>query len=247
MTYLRAWLAAVATALLLTGCGRDEPAIEVAPAAYDFGRVLHGTTHSHRFRITNHSARTVSLQARANCGCFAVGSDLPPALGPGESAALSVLYSSGAVPVGPVRGKFVTLTTDHPDAPEIVVPLRAESYVAFEVIPKYLDLGRVDGRPENYAPRRVAIRPMRGYQVAVAGLFAMPSDTFDVTEGREAEDAWVEIRLRPDAWRPPDRPFHGQIKFDLKVTDPDGTVTVHRDPYVTVQARFALPVEPVKR
>ncbi len=233
-------LLALLGTLLQTGCGGGSDVVSLSPTEQDFGRVLYGSTRTRSFALTNSSARTVAVQVKVNCGCFAVGSNVPPALAPGESAEISVLYSSAAVAVGPVRGKFLTITTDHPDAAELIAPLKAESYMAYEVTPSEIDLGRLDGRPESYATRRVTLRPLAGHTIQIERLLAQPSDAFDLQHGETDGVLWLDITLRRAAFRPPGSQFHAQVKVDLRLTAPGGS-TESIGTFVNLRARWALP------
>lgn len=206
--------------LSLGGCGGNKAPVVVSPATYDFGRVLKGVRPQHIFKLTNNSKRVVQFTAQANCSCFAVAQGLRP-LDPGQTLEFRVLFDTTALPAQVVRGKWVTIHTDHPDVGSIVVPLTGEIYRAYTFGPDSFSLGKIDGRPANYEPRLLTIRPLEGHTIRLKGSFQMPP-VFDVT-AKSTKNGGLDmsLTLKKDARRPVG-PFAPRVRLDLEVTSPSG-------------------------
>jgi len=238
-------LATLLASLCLSACGGSESGLGISPGEFDFGRVLWGTRGEARFTVTNRSDRTVAIRPRVNCGCFALATGWRPALAPGESTECVVLYSSGAVPAGPLKGKFLVVETDHPDARELLAPLLGESYRAFELTPSEVMLGRIDGRAGNYEPHLLRLTPLAGHQVRVVRTSAAPPDFFRITERREGDATIFEVRLLESAHRPTGTLLHAQVKISVELTGADGSSS-REDSLVTLKGLWALTEPPAK-
>jgi hypothetical protein len=230
---------------LLPGCGDADSALVLEPGRHDFGRVLWGSRSEARFTLTNHSDRTVAIRPKVNCGCFALAAGWRPALAPGESTECVVLYSSGAVPAGPLKGKFLVIESDHPDARERLAPLVGESFLAFELAPSEISYGRIDGRPENYEPRTIRLTPLRGYQVRLRGVTAAPPDFFTITERTEGDAIVLDVRLLKSAHRKQGTVFSAQLRISWEATTPEGEA-IHNDSSVNLKGLWSLPDPPPK-
>lgn len=205
--------------LPLSGCGsRDDPLV-VSPRTFDFGRVLKGQQPDHLFTLTNHSKRVVQFTAQANCACFAVAQGLRP-LDPGQTLEFRVLFDTTALPPQRLRGKWISIHTDHPEVGSIVVPLNGEIYGAYDFDPDSFNLGRIDGRPANYNPRVVSIRPLEGHKIRLKSSFQMPP-VFDVSSEPAGGGLDVSFTLKKEARRP-EGPFNPKIRLELEILAPDG-------------------------
>lgn len=208
--------------VLASGCGEKTQVVVVSPTTYDFGRVLKGQQPDHPFTLTNNSDRIVKFKAQPNCACFAVAQGLRP-LDPGQSLEFRVLFDTTALPPQEVKGKWITIHTDHPDVGGIVVPLEGEIYRAYTFSPETFTLGRITGEPRNYQAKVVHIRPLEEHTLKVLGNFQMPA-VFDVeVKPVKAGGIDVHIALKKDARRPIG-PFRAKIRLDLEVTARDGEV-----------------------
>lgn len=214
----RAWLV-LPLLLLAAACGDEQALIEVSPAMHDFGRVMQGETREFSFTLTNHSDRTVGFKAVPNCSCFATAHGLRP-LDPGQSQQFHVLLDTTNL-TGPVKGKWVTLHTDHPDVPGVVVPLEGEIFEAFTWTPERFRLGEIDGRPANYEPRVIRVRPQSGYTVRLERAVPVPAiltcKVIPVDSG--GFDVAVSI---PRDIRRPIGPFRAHVRLELALTAPSG-------------------------
>ena len=205
----------------LGGCGNADP-ISVSPSTHDFGRVLKGDQPDTVFTLTNNSDRVVGFKAQANCACFAVAQGLTP-LDPGQSLQFRVLFDTTALPPQVVQGKYVTIHTDHPDAPALVVPLEGEIYRAYTLTPADFNLGRIDGRPRNYESRYVNIRPLEGHTLRVEDIFQTP-EVFKI-EAKDVGAGGIDVSITlEEAARRPISPFQGKVRLSLEATASDGSV-----------------------
>jgi hypothetical protein len=222
----------------LSGCGGKQDLVAVRPATYDFGRVLKGQQPSHVFTLTNNSDRVVTFKAQPNCSCFAVAQGLRP-LDPGQSMEFRVLFDTTALPPQEVKGKWVTIHTDHADVGSILVPLKGEIYRAYTFGPEDFGLSRIDGHEQNYEPRTVMIRPLEKHVVRYRGNFQMPP-VFDVEVTRPAEGGLdIHLSLKKDARRPVG-PFHAKVRIDLEVVSASGEAR-NEERLVEFQGFWALP------
>jgi hypothetical protein len=238
---LAALLAACALPAL-AGCGSPDKPLTVSPPSHDFGAVLQGETRRKTFRIENHGGRTVGFAARANCSCFAVAQTLRP-LDPGQTMEFTVIFSTTSTPAQRMRGKYITITTDHPDQSAIVIPLEGEIYRAFDVRPALFELGIIEGGPKDHEPHEVIVQPVQGRSVTVRGVDTVPKDVFDVhMKPFQVGGTTVTFVLREDARRPRG-PFHVQARLQLDVRAPDGRLH-HERAIVRFRGLWAAEPEP---
>ena len=224
----------------LAGCGTSDGIVEISPLSYDFGRVQQGALPTATFTIKNGSNRVVSIMPQANCSCFAVerGKSLRP-LDPGDSMDVKVIFDTTAKPPGPVQGKYITFSIDHPEQPSVVVPLKGEIYKSFNISPAMINLGRIDGRPRNYEPRVVSVRPQSGYKVRLKRMAATP-DVFDVKTVDSPSGGFdVSLQLRQGGRPRPLGAFRADVRLELELTAPGGKVFAQR-PVVKIQGSWAL-------
>ncbi len=233
-----------AVAIPATGCGSGDAPIVVLPAKLDFGRVMLGQTRRFKFTLRNNGNRTVGFSARANCACLAVAQSLRP-LDPGKELEFTVILATKTLSPKKITGKYVAIRTDHPDQGEIIVPAEGEVFRAYDIRPTKFDWHTMDGRPKNYEPRTVIVRPVAGQSVEYEGLIAMP-DVFDAkAEPFGDRGLKVHLTLRKGVFRPIGR-FNAQLRIRLKVTLQDGTV-FRDEPIINVRGRWALKPPPRRR
>ena len=179
-------------AFTTTGCGDDPAApVTVSPTRHDFGEVRHGRIVNQVFTITNHSDGPVTItMAKPNCSCFQVVRQPSPRLAAGESTQFEIEFNSGSKPPQRIRGKYVQVRTDHPDAAQTTVPLEGVIFSPFYTEPRdALFFPMVTGKAEDFAPRTIKIRAEDGYEVSleqglenyVGGFHVKDPGVFDVT------------------------------------------------------------------
>lgn len=210
----------------ISSCSDERLLVEVTPPSHDFGRVLHGETPEAVFTVKNNTERTLSLRAQANCGCFGVAQRILPLL-PGESSKFAVQFKTTAVPPQRIRGKFVTLVTDHPKVSEVVVPLTGEIYRAFDLVPQEFNLGRIDGRPQDHEPKRVALRALPGFEVKIRSAKAAPENVYDIQIEPAEGGADIVIALRKGVKRRRGA-FLDRVSLEVEVTDAQGRTKLDR-------------------
>ncbi len=236
----RTWPLLLVALLALAGCGHGEGLVEITPKTYDFGRVQQGTLPTATFTIKNGSDRVVSIMPQANCSCFGVerGKSLRP-LDPGDSMKVNVIFDTTAKPPGPVQGKYVTFSLDHPKQPSVVVPLKGEIYKSFNLNPAMVNLGRIDGRPRNFEARVVSVTPQSGYTVRLQRVAATP-DVFDIeTVDTPSGGIDLSLSLRQGGRPRPLGAFRADVRLELELTAPGGKVFQQR-PVVKIQGSWAI-------
>lgn len=219
------------------GCGSSDAAIAVSPTTHDFGDVHLGDTRRHTFVLRNDSARTLGFRAKANCSCFKVAQSLRP-LDPGKELAFTVIFETARLSPKKLTGKYITIATDDPDIEPLIVPLTGQVIRTYDIRPTVHNRGRIVGRPEDYEPFKVLVRPLAGHTAAFEGIVATP-DVFDVeSEPVDAGGIAVALRLRKDTWRPLGT-FLAQVRLKLAITSPEGAIR-REEPVVTVKGFWAV-------
>ena len=122
---------------------------------------------------------------------------------------------------GLVKGKWITLHTDHPDMPQVVVPLEGEIFEAFTLTPESFRFGTIDGRPANYEPRVIRVRPQSGYAIRLERAVAVPAILATKVIPLEAGGFDVAVSIPRDIRRPIG-PFRARIRLELALTAPEG-------------------------
>lgn len=107
---------------------------------YSFGKVRQGTTAVHDFVFTNIGTEELKiLSSRAGCGCTLVKSSTSAA--PGATGVIGVSFNTGGY-VG-LKRKTVTVDTNDPTKPNLVLTFEADVYEELSVSPQSLALGVV--------------------------------------------------------------------------------------------------------
>lgn len=121
---------------LAPGLGPFEggPRIEVAEAIHDFGKIPPGETRQHEFVYRNLGSEPLEVkQVRTSCGCTTTG-EWDRRVEPGESGRVAIKFSSGSY--SGVLQRNVTLVTNDPRQPQLVLQVKAQIWAPFEVNPK---------------------------------------------------------------------------------------------------------------
>lgn len=133
---LAGWVVTVVAQPLASGLGPVEggPRIEVAEAIHDFGKVPPGETRQHEFVYRNLGSVPLEVkQVRTSCGCTTTG-EWDRRVEPGESGRVTIKFSSGNYS-GELQ-RNVTLVTNDPRQPQLVLQVKAQIWAPFEVNPK---------------------------------------------------------------------------------------------------------------
>ena len=120
------------------------PKLEISPGVFDFGLVWQGQAVEQHFTVKNLGAAPLTLALRSSCGCIVAGKpESPLAAGATTSFTLSfdtrsVHFQAGATPQDPYVAqvaKYVTLTTNDPDRPELRIEVRGTVRALFLATP----------------------------------------------------------------------------------------------------------------
>jgi Protein of unknown function (DUF1573) len=121
-----AWLGAALTAAAVSAGPEtpvEGPRIAVAPASFDFGRVLQNKTLRKAFEVTNTGDRDLAIEGvSTTCGCT-VTEEIDGPIAPGESAPLRVQFQTRSY-LGRVERKVLIRSND-PRHPRTEVTLSA--------------------------------------------------------------------------------------------------------------------------
>ena len=230
-------LAVGAVCLLPVGCGSSEDAlVSVTPTEHDFGRIRHGDVKYQDFTIRNNSERAIAIsKAEPNCGCFKTVPMRKRRLDPGQETVLKIKFESGAVPAQRLKGKFVHVMTDHPEAQGLKIPLEGHIFapVALSVeggLDK-LYFGLI-GNEASQAPRKCFIRREPRYEAeldtsvqtfekgyAIRPLTLEP--LFDVDIEPTKDGYAIAVALKADAANPGQgHQLMGSITFRVRESGP---------------------------
>jgi hypothetical protein len=117
------------------------PRIEMAETGHDFGTVEQGTLVRYVFRLVNRGTGDLHIgDASASCGCT-VGLVSAPTVPPGGDGAIEVSFDTARF-----RGrktKAVTVRTDDPDVPVLILSLTGTVTAEVAAEPPALYLGRI--------------------------------------------------------------------------------------------------------
>lgn len=233
------FIAAAAAACLvpLVGCGdAGDALVTVTPSKHDFGRIRHGEVRYQDFTITNHSDRAITIsKAEPNCGCFKTVPLRKRRLDPGQDTVLRIKFESGAVPAQRLKGKFVHVMTDHPEAQGLKIALEGHIFapVALSVeggLDK-LYFGLV-GSEASRTPRTCFIRRDPQYEAELdtsmqtfeKGYAIRPQNlesVFDVDVQPMKDGYAIRVALADDAVNPGQgHQLAGSITFRVKESGP---------------------------
>lgn len=149
--------AAVLSATLIQAAAA--PKIEFENTVYDFGKTSGAETVSGKFKFKNAGDAVLILQPpKAPCGCT-VPSLPKHDYAPGESGVLDFSLNLGKSKA--VVSKTITVTSNDPQTPDVVLTLKADYSPLFEINPvslyalvpydttftNYINLTRTDGQP----------------------------------------------------------------------------------------------------
>jgi hypothetical protein len=194
------------------------PKVAVDSSQHDFGQLGPGAIVSHRFQVSNKGGAPLRLlRVDTSCGCTSslLGKDL---LAPGESTELEVNFNTAGLQ-GPVQ-RTVTLVTDDPRSPSLLLGIQAEILGAIQVdspISYFRDLhgnGRAKGR--------VRLTSTTGQPIQVLGVKLSKAPWLGVATREADNEVWVELDLL--AKRLPPAPMTGTDSIDLEVANPQPQV-----------------------
>jgi len=106
------------------------PRLEVTPAEMRFGELWQGDPAKVEFEVKNTGAAPLTLDVKSSCGCTTPTRPKSP-LGPGESDKLTITYDTAHRPG--TAHQTVTLLTNDPARPELVIPVVGTVKPIYEV------------------------------------------------------------------------------------------------------------------
>jgi hypothetical protein len=205
---------------LLATAGREARAqLEVQPPSIDFGE--RGQNERPEAVLTLRNGGVAPLKIRElkrSCDCLGLSpQQLSSPIPPGGSATLRVTMSSGRA-MGRLD-KRITIVTQNPRQPEVVVPVVMRVLDDFEMEPRSISFeGVCGGSPEKQA---IEVRPHRGRRPppitlaikGIHGVFRRPSEQFlrarvEPSQGGQR----IVVELDP---RHPEGPISAELEASL--------------------------------
>jgi len=111
--------------------GDGVPGLELSAREFDFGEVWQGAPAKKEFTVRNVGTAPLTLSLTTSCGCTAASRPKSP-LAPNETTTFSLSYATthpGAA------SKTATLTTNDPNQPSVVIPVRGTVKALFTASP----------------------------------------------------------------------------------------------------------------
>jgi len=111
--------------------GEGVPGLELSAREFDFGEVWQGAPAKKEFTVRNVGTAPLTLSLTTSCGCTAASRPKSP-LEPNETTTFSLSYATthpGAA------SKTATLTTNDPNQPSVVIPVRGTVKPLFAASP----------------------------------------------------------------------------------------------------------------
>lgn len=107
------------------------PKMELSPLDFDFGTVWQGGLAQREFTIRNSGTAPLTVDAKSSCGCTVPTRPKTP-LEPNETTTFTITYNTNH------RGeanKNVTLTTNDPDQPQVVIKVHGQVKPIYAITP----------------------------------------------------------------------------------------------------------------
>ena len=153
------------------------------------------------------------------------------------------------MPAERLRGKHLELRTSSNGVHnQLMIPLEGEIFATYSVDVERFHFGPIDGRPENYEPRRIRIRQMSGYRVGLdratleKGYRLIPRSAFEATEEAKPDGFDLVLRLKEDARGY--GPLNGYIQMQIKVSGRDLDVESFSHSPVRLNGTWEQPMWP---
>lgn len=192
-------------------------ALVVDPDPLVFPTARWGDRLQRSFTLTNRSDRPVLVRdPRFSCGCFRLARPAPFAtMRPGDSFTFDVLMETAlSGSPGPVR-KEMTIESDDPVTPKLVVPVLGHLTAYRTVEPRSLTLGTVDPAGDA-VERTVAVRADSGFAVTV--VKAESDDRLRVGVDWKSVPGGADVVVR-NVKGAPSGPIAAAVKLTLEVKE----------------------------
>lgn len=214
----------------------DAPRVEVAETVYAFGTIATGVSGSHRFEIRNVGKRALTL-SRGASSCSCTVSDFEASAGgspdatkmvpPGESTFVTVRWQ-GKPPGGPFHQQ-VTILTDDPRRPEVVLAIDGNVVPTWMAVPESLALDQLTTSSRRRASTTIYTYGSEPPDVSAVVIDGPDADQFfSLTTTPLASD---ELAKQPGA--------SGGFRIDLDIK-PGLPIGLLRR---TITAKFTMPDE----
>lgn len=197
-------IAPVAPANSTTG-----PDIAFSELEWDFGEVFEGDDATHIFKVTNKGTETLSLlNVRSSCGCTAAivsEKEIAPGATGEIKAAYDTKKGSGRVT------KYITVTSNDADQPEVKLKISVDVKVEVEVIPNKAFFSNVFRDEENKREVKILSKSLPDFKIEKVESDSphISYDMKDATDGSNAKILTVALAK--------DIPL-GRFNGNLKVT-----------------------------
>lgn len=220
---------AAAGFLALGGCAGEPGKLVIEPTSLEFGTVRHGEVRHATLRLRNPGNDDVSFQARATCGCLALGAGYRTLVAPGEYIDLQVRFDSAHIVPGKQDGsKGIEIKTNEAGSTAVLVPLIADIVRIVDVVGTRVRLEEIAPGHGRETPRFAEFRPSQGYTLRVERIQPLGADAafLEFTPEAPAPDGaiQVEITVKPDATRATGS-FEAGAEVHFVLTAPDGATS----------------------
>lgn len=194
-------------------------ALVVSPDPIEFPTTRWGERAQRSFTVTNRSKRTVLVKdPRFSCGCFRLERPMPfSQMRPGDSATLDLILDSAQSGSPGRLHKEMTIESDDPAMPKLVVPIVGHLTAYRTVEPRSVTFGTVDPAGD-VVERKVAVRADQGFTVSV--LAAEADDKKRVAVESKAVDGGADVFIRSVKGAPVG-PIGAQVRLTLRVEEKD--------------------------
>ncbi len=198
---------AAAAAPAEAGKPAGTPKIQFDTLVYDFGKTSMVQQLTGKFIISNAGDATLqNIKAQPSCGCTVAKPNIDK-LEPGEKTELPF-----TVNVGAIRGnveKKITVTSNDPKQPSIVLTLKAEMVPTFDIAPAMISLGNLhQGSTTNFT---VMIKRLDGKPLGLTRVDASQPNIRPRLEPVAGSTNSAALHVEIEADGAP-RPFNGNVR-----------------------------------
>jgi len=171
------------------------PRLEISATEWNFGEVWQGTPLSFEVRLTNTGDAPLTLEPKSSCGCTVPTRPKSP-LAPGESDQMVISYDA-VRRRGPAH-HTVTLTTNDPQRPTVVITVRGTVKPVYEVSPMdNLTFGRLFRDAEETRRVEIVNRYVDRMSLRIRSGVDVPGFTLELKELEPGVRYELSARTRP--------------------------------------------------
>ena len=145
----------VCSAVAAPDAGAQEPRVNFAERAFDFGTVNEGSVVEHPFQLENKGDAPLKIvKLHPDCGCTAVSAD-NDVIEPGASTAIKVSFNTGGFQGEKV--KTIRVYTNDPQESTVLLTIRGQVKPDVTVEPEVIDFGKVRAGEDHHAAALVYV------------------------------------------------------------------------------------------